>query len=69
MSESEGDQARMTVPDEDLPEDLQPGKDNPLAGSSDDEAERQDLGDPIIGGLERDDDDNLTMPSEDDDED
>ena len=66
MSESdqepESDYTTVSVPDDDLPDDLQLGEDNPLAESSDDDAERQHLGDPHIEGLERDDDDNLSMP-------
>ena len=59
----DSDYTDVSVPDEGLPEDLQPGDDNPLAGSSSDaDAERQDLGDPHIGGLERGDDDKLTLP-------
>ena len=70
MSESEqepeSDYTRVSVPDEGLPEDLQAGDDNPLAGPpSEDDAERQELGDPHIEGLERDGDDNLTMPDTD----
>ena len=66
MSESdqepESDYTTVSVPDDDLPVDLQQGEDNPLAGESDDDAERQDLGDPHIDGLQRDDDDSLSMP-------
>jgi hypothetical protein len=69
MSESDqepgSDYTSVSVPDDDLPEDLQPGGDNPLAEASDDDAERQDLGDPHIEGLERDDDDNRTLPDAD----
>jgi hypothetical protein len=51
------------VPDEELPEDLQPGEDNPLAQAADDpDAERQDMGDPHIDGLGRDEDDNPVAP-------
>lgn len=43
---------QVAVGDGDLPEDLQPGGDNPLAGASEDaDAERQDLGDPHIEPL------------------
>ncbi len=60
----------VSIPDEELPEDLQPGDDNPLAGATDDDdAERQDLGDPHIAGLERDGDDHLTLPDADADAD
>ncbi|WP_432479677.1 hypothetical protein [Nocardioides sp. GXQ0305] len=42
MSESEGEQGGIR--DEDLPEDLQPGEDNPLAESVDtDEVDRDEL--------------------------
>ena len=42
MSESEGEQAGIR--DEDLPEDLQPGEDNPLAEPVDtDEVDRDEL--------------------------
>jgi hypothetical protein len=64
----------VSIPDEDLPEDLQPDGENPLAEATDDsssDADRQeqlhDLGDPHIDGLERDDDDNLTLPDRDED--
>ena len=68
--EPESDYTNVSVPDEELPEDLQPGDDNPLADVSDDEdAERQDLGDPHMPGLERDPDDGLTLPDEGDDHD
>jgi hypothetical protein len=57
MSETpDSDYQQVSVPDDDLPEDLQPGEDNPLAGASGDDAERQDLGDPHIDGLDRDED-------------
>jgi hypothetical protein len=65
----------VAVPDDDLPEDLQPGEDNPLAGPADaddqgpDEEERQDLGDPHIDGLGRDDDDAPVAPDTDASED
>ena len=55
----------VSVPDEELPEDLQPGDDNPLAAPVADDVDRQDMGDPHIEGLERDDDDNLSMPDSD----
>ena len=43
-----------------------PGDDNPLADTADDpEAERQDLGDPHIDGLGRDDDDEPVAPDTD----
>jgi hypothetical protein len=58
----DSDYTNVSVPDEELPEDLQSSEDNPLADPSDDDAERQDLGDPQMPGLERDRDDNLTMP-------
>jgi hypothetical protein len=67
--EPESDYTTVSVPDEDLPEDLQPGGDNPLADAPGDEAEPQDLGDPTIGGLERDDEDGLALPHEEDGED
>jgi hypothetical protein len=60
----------VSVPDEELPEDLQPSDDNPLAGAADDpEADRQDLGDPHIDGLGRDEDDNPVAPDTDASED
>ena len=61
--EPESDYTNVSVPDDDLPDDLQPGEDNPLAEPSDDEADRQDLGDPHDGrawSATR--DDGLTMP-------
>jgi len=54
VGEPGSDYTTVSVPDEDLPEDLQSGEDNPLAGASDDDADRQDMGDPHIEGLERD---------------
>jgi hypothetical protein len=58
----DSDYTNVSVPDEELPDDLQPGEDNPLAGASDDDdAERQDLGDPHIPGLQRDGDDGLRL--------
>ncbi len=77
MSESEqepgSDYTQVTVPDEELPDDLKAGDDNPLAGPVDDaademDADRQDLGDPHIEGLERDEDDSLTLPEADEDD-
>ena len=73
MSEQEPESSytNVTVPDDELPEDLQPGEDNPLAEplrDDDGQEERQDLGDPHMPGLERD-DDGLTLPDEDDTED
>jgi hypothetical protein len=60
----------VSVPDEELPEDLQPSDDNPLAGAADDpEADRQDLGDPHIDGLGRDEGDNPVAPDTDASED
>ena len=66
---SDSDYTQVSTPDEDLPTDLQPGEDNPLAESSDDDAERQDLGDPHIDGLGRDDDDEPVAPDTDASED
>jgi len=64
--EPESDYTQVSVPDEELPEDLQANDANPLAGrAADDDAELQGLGDPHIEGLEHDDDDNLTMPDTD----
>jgi hypothetical protein len=55
----DSDYRQVAVADEDLPDDLRPGGDNPLAEATDDpDAERQDLGDPHIEGLQRDADDN-----------
>ena len=66
----DSDYTDVSVPDEELPEDLQPSDDNPLAGAADDpEADRQDLGDPHIDGLGRDDDDNPVAPDTDASED
>jgi hypothetical protein len=66
----DSDYTDVSVPDEELPEDLQPSDDNPLAGSADDpEADRQDLGDPHIDGLGRDEDDNPVAPDTDASED
>ena len=62
----DSDYTDVSVPDEELPEDLQPNDDNPLAGAADDpEADRQDLGDPHIDGLGRDEDDNPVAPDTD----
>ena len=66
----DSDYTDVSVPDEELPEDLQPNDDNPLAGSADDpEADRQDLGDPHIDGLGRDEDDEPVAPDTDASED
>ena len=66
----DSDYTDVSVPDEELPEDLQPGEDNPLAGASDDpDADRQELGDPHIDGLSRDEDDNPVAPDTDASED
>ena len=66
----DSDYTDVSVPDEELPEDLQPSDDNPLAGAADDpEADRQDLGDPHIDGLGRDEDDNPVAPDTDASED
>jgi hypothetical protein len=59
--EPESDYTNVSVPDDDLPEDLQPGEENPLAEPAPDDADRQDMGDPHIEGLERDSDDRLTL--------
>lgn len=64
--EPESDYTNVTVPDEELPEDLQAGEDNPLAAPSDDDADLQDLGDPHMPGLERDADEGLRLPDQDD---
>ena len=59
----DSDYTDVSVPDEEMPEDLQPKDDNPLAGAADDpDADRQDLGDPHIDGLGRDEDDNPVAP-------
>ena len=66
----DSDYTDVSVPDEQLPDDLQPGDDNPLAEATDDpDAERQDLGDPHIDGLGRDDDDDPVAPDTDASED
>ena len=57
------------IGDEDLPEDLQPGEENPLAEPVDDDADRQDMGDPHIDGLGRDEDDQPVPPDTDGSED
>ena len=67
--EPESDYTNVSIPDDDLPDDLQTGEDNPLAEAADDQADRQDLGDPHIEGLERDPDDNLSLRDEDEGED
>lgn len=41
MSESDAEQGG--IPDEALPEDLQPGEDNPLAEPPDEDVDREDL--------------------------
>ena len=65
MSETpDSEYTDVSVPDEELPEDLQPGDENPLAEPVADDADRQDMGDPHIEGLERDGDD-LAMPDSD----
>ena len=71
MSETpDSDYTDVSVPDEELPEDLQPSDDNPLAAETEDsDAERQDLGDPHVPALERDDDDHLVLPEADADAD
>ena len=64
--EPQSDYTQVSIGDTDLPEDLQPGADNPLAGAPDDaDADRQDLGDPHIDGLRRDDDDQPVAPDTD----
>jgi hypothetical protein len=66
----DSDYTDVSMPDLELPEDLQPNDDNPLAGAADDaEADRQDLGDPHIDGLGRDEDDNPVAPDTDASED
>jgi hypothetical protein len=71
MSETpDSEYTDVSVPDEELPEDLQPGEENPLAGETDDpDAERQDLGDPHIDPLQRDEDDQPVAPDTDASED
>ena len=70
MSETpDSEYTDVSVPDEELPEDLQPGDENPLAEPVADDADRQDMGDPHIAGLERDGDDHLAMPGSDSAED
>ncbi len=70
MSETpDSEYADVSVPDEKLPEDLQPGDENPLAEATDDpDAERQDMGDPHIDGLDRDEDDQPVAPDSEDDD-
>ena len=69
MSETpDSEYAQVSVPDEDLPEDLRPGGDNPLAEAAADadlQDQRQDLGDPHIDGLGRDEDDQPVAPDTD----
>ena len=60
---------QVSVPDGDLPEELQRGEDNPLAEPAGDEDDRQDLGDPHIDGLQRDGDDQPVAPDTDASED
>ncbi len=70
MSETpDSEYTQVSVPDEELPEDLQPGDDNPLAEAADDVADRQDMGDPHIDPLQRDEDDNPVPPDTDASED
>jgi hypothetical protein len=66
---SDSDYTQVSVDDEDLPEDLKPGDDNPLAAAEDPDAERQHLGDPHIDGLDRDEDDQPVAPDTDASED
>jgi hypothetical protein len=65
----DSDYTNVSVPDEELPEDLQPGEDNPLAEPVADDAERQDMGNPHIDGLDRDDDGEPVAPDTDASED
>jgi hypothetical protein len=67
MSETpDSEYTDVSVPDEELPEDLQAGDDNPLAqATGDPDAERQDMGDPHIDGLGRDEDDHPVAPDTD----
>ena len=70
MSETpDSEYTDVSVPDEELPEDLKPGDDNPLAEPVADDADRQDMGDPHIDGLERDADDQPVAPDTDASED
>ncbi len=70
MSETpDSEYTQVSVPDDDLPEDLQPGEENPLAEPATDDADLQDLGDPHIDGLRRDDDDRPLAPDTDASED
>jgi hypothetical protein len=71
----DSDYTDVSVPDEELPEDLQTSDDNPLADAADASHEadqpgqRHDLGDPHIDGLGRDEDDNPVAPDTDASED
>ena len=69
MSETpDSEYTQVSVPDDDLPEDLRPGGDNPLAEAASDadlQDQRQDLGDPHIDGLGRDEDDQPVAPDTD----
>ena len=66
----DSDYTDVSVPDEELPEDLQPGGDNPLAEPPTTTTPIDRIsGDPHIAGLERDDDDNLVLPDADADAD
>jgi len=67
MSETpDSEYTDVSVPDDELPEDLLPGDDNPLADTAaDPDADLQELGDPHIDGLGRDDDDNPVPPDTD----
>jgi hypothetical protein len=65
---TESDYQNVSVPDEDLPEDLQEGEENPLAEPPDAGADQQELGDPRMPGLERDQDDRLFLPGTDDED-
>lgn len=60
----ESDYTNVSVRDDDLPDDLQPGEENPLAEPSAEDADRQDMGDPHIEGLERGSDHGLTLPDQ-----
>jgi hypothetical protein len=72
MSETpDSEYTDVSVPDEELPEDLQQGEQNPLVGGTDapsdeeGQEQRHDLGDPHIDGLGRDEDDNPVAPDTD----
>ena len=68
----DSDYTDVSVPDEELPEDLQSTDDNPLAGAADasqEQEERHELGDPHIDGLGRDEDDTPVAPDTDASED